>query len=273
MWARLRASKINKEKELVNVPKSFNVNEEYLNALRTKSYTDFFSRFKVLEKDQTASPSYSHCTTSEILLEPRQETIASILESPFLPIKYDLKALIHKYFDISAEASKTCNHLLKRMNQIQCSYQLLKQALTNKIDNYSLEQFALIIPELHSSLIIKNPFSDPHKNDFMLICEKCKSLLQHLKSNSRRVSGRIKLIECLTKTLRISITLVCGLVATAAIFLAVHSLSALIMAPALCCLPIKTLKKKFQGIKFLRSGILRKVGEQLDITAKATCLK
>ncbi|WOG97153.1 hypothetical protein DCAR_0416492 [Daucus carota subsp. sativus] len=52
--------------------------------------------------------------------------------------------------------------------------------------------------------------------------------------------------------------------------LAAHTLTALLMGPALFSLPLKPIKKKIMDFKFLRSGVLSKVGEQLDVAAKGT---
>ena len=42
------------------------------------------------------------------------------------------------------------------------------------------------------------------------------------------------------------------------------------MGPAIFSFPVKTFKKKLLDVGFLRSGLLRKVGQQLDVAAKGT---
>ncbi|CAL5348585.1 unnamed protein product [Camellia sinensis] len=269
MWAKLRASKIKKDgNKSMNVCKSLNVNEEYLCALRTKSYADFFTKAQLLV-NSPASPPYCHNTFSEILLEPGQETITTILESATLSKKSDLKALILNYFDISAEASKICSHLLTSINQIQSNYRLIQRVL-NIIDDYSPEQLGFIISELRSFIVLNNPFSSLDEQDFKLIHDKYSLVLDLLKSKRKKVARKIKLIKCFNKASGICVTAACGLVATAAIVVAAHTLTALVMGPAILSLPINPLKKKLLNFRFLRSGFLRKVGEQLDVAAKGT---
>ncbi|XP_059629519.1 UPF0496 protein At1g20180-like [Cornus florida] len=269
MWARFRAS-INKDgKESKEAQKSLNVNEEYLSALRTKSYADFFSKAQSLA-NEPKSPSYCHHRVSDILLEPGQETIVSVLESAVLiSKKSDLKALILNYFDISAEASKICSHLLRSIIQVQTNCSFIQQAL-DTIDSPSPEQHGLIISELRSSIVLNNPFSDLNKQDFKLIHDKYSSVLQHLKSKKRKVARKIKLIKCFNKASGICVTTACGLVAVAAIVLAARTLTALVLGPAILGIPVKPLKKQLRSLQFLRCGFLRKVGEQLDVAAKGT---
>uniref|UniRef100_A0A5B7BJE3 Uncharacterized protein n=1 Tax=Davidia involucrata TaxID=16924 RepID=A0A5B7BJE3_DAVIN len=273
MWARFRASKVNNKdgKESRDAHRSLNVNEEYLCALRTKSYADFFNEAQSLVLNE---PSQCHHRFSEILLKPGQETIAAILESAaILSKKSDLKALILDYFDISAEASKICSHLLKGISQIQSNYRFIQRAMDTLDSTTSPppddQQYGLVISELSSFIILNNPFS---KQDFEVIHDKYSSVLQHLKSKRKKVARKIKLIKCFNKASGICVTAACGLVAIAAVFVAAHTLTALVMAgPALfSCLPVKPLKKKLLNLRFLRSGFLRKVGEQLDVAAKGT---
>ncbi|KAJ6306824.1 hypothetical protein OIU78_022019 [Salix suchowensis] len=85
MGVKSRASKNRKDgKEFRNIAcKSLNVNEEYLSALRSQSYADFFSKAQSLV-NEPSFPSYCHRKFSEVLLEPRQDSIPAILESAFL---------------------------------------------------------------------------------------------------------------------------------------------------------------------------------------------
>lgn len=82
----------------------FNVNEEYKAAHRTNSYIEMLDkveaqlRTKSLER-QTSPASPSQLThLSEYVLEPRQETLASLIECS------NLHPLIITYFQSSSEA-------------------------------------------------------------------------------------------------------------------------------------------------------------------------
>ncbi|KAL3840113.1 hypothetical protein ACJIZ3_024704 [Penstemon smallii] len=249
MWARLRTSIIKKDKKTMikESQKGLNVNEEYFRAVRTKSCADFFLKVQLLINEP-----------SEILLDPCQETITSILQ--YSKTSSDLKSLLFNYFDISAEASKFCSQLLKHLNQVQSDYTFINHVIEN-IDNYSTEQSHFIV----SDLVLSNPFS---QHDFKYINDKHSSVLQHLKSKRKRVARKIKFIKYFNKASGVCVTAAFGLVAAAAMFLALHTLTALLMGPALFALPIKPLKKKILNIRFLKYGFLRKIGEQLDVAAK-----
>ncbi|XVF37195.1 hypothetical protein REPUB_Repub19eG0125100 [Reevesia pubescens] len=271
MWAKFRASKRG-EKELRDARKSLNVNEEYLSALRTKSYVEIFSKAQLLAINEPSSPSYSFHHKIFQLLEPCQDTIPSILESAILSKIPELKTLILNYFDISAEASKICGHLLTKINQIQYNYQFMQRALDSFDEYYSPEKVRVIISELNSFTILKNPFSNPNKNDFKIIHDKYSSVLHHLKLKRKQVGRKIKLIKFVHKASGICLTAACGLVVIIAIVIAAHTLAALFIAPAILSFPIKLFKKKklISFLPCLKCGILRKVGDQLDVAAKGT---
>lgn len=269
MWVKSRASKNRKDgKEFRDACKSLNVDEEYLSALRTQSYDEFFTKAQLLV-NEPSFPSYCHRKFSEILLEPGQDSIPAILESAFPSKAPELKGLMLNYFDLSAEASNVCSYLLRNINQIQSSYQFIQRVL-NSIDDYSPDKLKLIVSELNSFIVQSNPFSTPNKHDFKLINDRYSSVLNHLKSKRKKVARKMKFIACIHKAAGICITAACGLVAISAIVLAAHTLTALVMGPAILSFPLKRFKNKLLSFKFLRSGFLRKVGQQLVVAAKAT---
>ncbi|KAL0326030.1 UNVERIFIED_CONTAM: hypothetical protein Sradi_5172300 [Sesamum radiatum] len=276
MWARLRTSSIKEDKQKANLchRRSTNVNEEYLCAVRTKSFADFFLKVQLLvngSPSPSSSPAYnSNARLSEILLDPGQETITALLESAvvFSDKSSDhLKSLLFNYFNISAEASKFCSQLLKSLNQVQSDYIFIHQlidAIDHDHDNSS-DEFSCLISELRSCIILNNPFS---KQDFKHIHQKHSSVLQHLKSKRKRVARKIKMIKFFNKASGVCVAAACGLAAAAAMFLAVHTLTVLLMGPALFSLPVKPLKRKIQTFQFLKYGLLKKVVGQLDVAAK-----
>lgn len=249
---------------------SLNVNEEYHRAIRTKSYAEFFDKAQLLVNNQQ-SPSFSHHKFSDILLEPCQEKISTILESALLSKKSDLKNLILNYFDISAEASNICTNLLRGINQIQANNMFIQQVLDTIDEQYfSPENFRNILSELRSFIILNNPFLNLNKQDFKIIHDKYSSVLQTLKLKRKKVARKIKLIKCFNKASGVCVTAACGFVAVAAMVLAAHTLTALLMGPAILSFPLKPLRNKIMNFRFLRSRVLRKVGEQLDVAAKGT---
>ncbi|KAL5776626.1 hypothetical protein ACOSP7_009552 [Xanthoceras sorbifolium] len=272
----IRAANSRKDKkELRNARKNLNVNEEYVSALRTKSYVDFFSKAQLLVNELPSSPSFCHQEFSEILLEPDQETIPTILESAIISNMPQLKGLLLNYFDISAEASNICGHLLRKTNQIQYEHQFIQKTL-DSIDDYNSpdqhEKVKFIISKMNPFSILNNPFSDPNKMDFNRIHDEYTSVLNCLTSNRKKVARKIKIIKYFHKASGVCITAACSLIAITAIVLAAHSLTALLMGPLFFSFPTKCFKKKlFRRFRCLRrSGLLKKVREQLDVAAKGT---
>ncbi|CAI9778022.1 unnamed protein product [Fraxinus pennsylvanica] len=251
-----------KKQVLKESQKSLNVNEEYLGAFRTKSYGDFCIKAQLLVNESSSPANYCHKGFLEIL-DPGQETIAQVLESAVLSRKSNLKSLLFNYFDMSAEASKFCSQLLKSINQVQADYKFIYQAL-DTIDDYSSEKFHLIVFELHSCIL------NLKKQDFKCINEKYTSILQRLKSKRKMVTRKIKLIKWFNKASGVCMTLACSVISIAAMVLAAHTLTALLMGPVILSLPVKPLKRKLLNIQFLKDGFLRKIGEQLDVATKGT---
>ncbi|KAI9078622.1 hypothetical protein K1719_039371 [Acacia pycnantha] len=279
----IRAGKvINKDDN--NMEESINVHEEYHMALRTKSYADFFTKAQNL---LTNKPSFydNHIKFSEILLEPTQETIPSILNnSSILSQKPKLKHLMLSYFDITASASNFCIRLLKSINQVHSNHSFIRRSI-DIIDQQeqhkphyveeegeSSSNFELVAFELLQSFMLsKNPFLPTENFDFQAINENNSSVLQNLKAMRNKVMRKIKYIKYTKKASTVCATLACGILATAAVIIATHTLATIIMGPAILCFPLKSFKEKLSGkIMAFRNGYLSKVCEQLDAAAKGT---
>ncbi|XP_021903524.1 UPF0496 protein At1g20180-like [Carica papaya] len=257
-----------------------NVKEEYLSALRTKSYADFFSKAQSLfnrfpsssSSSSSSSPSTNHHKLSEILLEPGQDTIPTLLESALILSKLpQLKLLILDYFDISAEASKICSHLLATIKQTQHNHRFIQRAI-DAAAAADHDQHQLVLSQLRSFTKLSNPFSNLHNNDyFKPIHDKYSSVLNQLKVSSKKVTKRIKIIKCIHTASGVGITAACGLLTIAAICVAAHTLTAIVMGPAIFSFPAKVFKKaKNCKLDFLKNEFLRKIREQLDAAAKGT---
>lgn len=262
---------ISDDKELREARKSLNINEEYLSALRTKSFAECFSKAQLFVTEPS-SPSCRHEKFSEILLEPDQDTIPSILESAVLSKVPELKDLLLNYFDISAEASSICGQLLKNINDVRYEYRFIQLALDTADDDQTEphDKVKLTVSNLNSLIILTNPFSNPSTNEFKVIHDKYSSVLHNLKSKRKKVARKIKLINYVHKASGICITAVCSLIAIAAVVVAAHALTALLIGPMILSFPTKCFKKKLFNFRFLRSGFLRKVRKQLDVAAKGT---
>lgn len=132
-----------------------------------------------------------------------------------------------------------------------------------------LEEF--VVFELESFIRSKNPLSNPRNHDFKIINDENSSVLHHLKAMRKKVARKIKFIKYMKKACRVCVTLACGVVAIVATIIATHTLTAIIMGPAILSLPLKSLKRKIQ--RFMISRNMRFLGEvwdQLDVAAKGS---
>lgn len=264
-----------------SISEGLNVTEEYLGALRTNSYLEFFTKVQSLVMEEPTSSSLSFCQQrfSEVLLEPKQDTIQTLLESSsLLSRKSDLKVLFINYFDISAEASKVCSHILRSINELVSHNKFINKILetsttTNIFDNninfssnhLDSRQLQFIFSEFMSSIIFheKNPLSDLNLiKDFIRIHDKYSSVLNHLKSKRKKIARRAKLMNYLKKA------------SSTALFMTVgvpddheHQFKKKYM----CSTKTRTRTRRFHHKKCgSTSFLMRKVGEQLDVAAKGT---
>ncbi|KAL9682160.1 hypothetical protein QQ045_013953 [Rhodiola kirilowii] len=266
VWEKFKALNIERQQEEVRqVRKSLNVNEEYVSALRTKSYTDFLTKMRLqVRSSSSKSPSFGDLN-SQILLEPCQEIIPNIIESTKVLSKYPyIKTLMLKYFDISAEASNICTKILESIIQIQFNYKFLRQAIEagDSYNNRCSKQRGLNLSELKAFCNATNPLLCLVRNNFKLVQEEYSTVLHNLRSKRKKVVRKVKLRKWFKKACKVCVTTTCSLAA--------HTLTFILMGPAALSFPYKAFSKKALKFKILRSKTLRKVGEQLDVAAKGT---
>ncbi|KAL5999952.1 hypothetical protein ACLOJK_034629 [Asimina triloba] len=274
MWAMLKRSLMIKKagENAIGVAQSLNVNEEYLSAFKTESYADFFTKaqFLVTEAASSSTLSCSYTHLSQTLLQPGQETIPHILESAALSQNSDLKDLVSDYFQLSAEASIICTHLLKSINQTQSNHQFIRRALEAITTDCSPDHHQLksVITELDAFRVLENPFSNINGCDFKVINERYSTILTHLKSRRKKLARKIKAIKFFKQGSGICLMAACGAVVLVGIVLALHSLVGLALGPAIFSFSPSKLKKKLPHLQNLRTGLLDKLKEQLDMAAK-----
>ncbi|MED6170230.1 hypothetical protein PIB30_028857 [Stylosanthes scabra] len=250
---------------------NINFHEEYLRALRTKSYADCFNKAQLLATQ--SSINYNHNT---FILEPDQETIPSLVESAATSMTLELRNLMLSYFDISAEASHICTNLLKSINQIHYNHEFILRALdnnNNKDNGESSENFELVVFELNSFMFSSNPFSNLKSHELNLINDKYSSALRHLRSMRRKVGRKHRIMKYLKKLFGICLTATCGIVAIMAMVIASHAtLTSLFMGIAILNSQLKHHKKKLRRCSGIssQSDSLSKVYDQLDVAAKGT---
>lgn len=254
MWARLKTFK-NSSKGGED-PKDVNVNDEYLSVFKTKSYADFQMKAQLLVDHSS--------DISDFLLETGQEAIARILEKSNFSTKSKHKGLLNNYFDISAEGSIICSNLLTSINIVRTNYKFVQRALNTVGDHHTPNNLKFVKNELRSYDRLSNPFSNPNQDDFKLFHDHYSSVLQQLKIKKKQIAKKIKMFNCAKHTAGACITAACGAAATAAIFVAAHSVFGLLLAPTILSYSLK----KTLSFQFLSSRVLKKVRKQLDIAAK-----
>ncbi|KAL5703631.1 hypothetical protein ACHQM5_022159 [Ranunculus cassubicifolius] len=262
MWARIKSfnkSSIGGNEVRAN-NRSPNIREEYLSAFKTKSYADFQLKVQLLATQSSFSSPF--CYT--IFLEPGQEAIATILQKSNFSKKSKLKTLFHNYFNISAEASNICSDLLKSIIRIRTNYKFIQRALNTIGDEYSPSHLKFVSDELRSFNLMVNPFANPNHQDFKLIHARYSSVLHHLKSKKKKITKKIKILNCFKHTTGACVAVACGAAAIIAVIVAAHTLCGLLMGPAILTFPIK---KKIH-LQYFESGFLKKVGKQVDVAAK-----
>lgn len=222
------------------------MNDEYLNTLRSKSNADFFanapSSFAV-----TDSSSFRH---SSAPLDPgRLEASIAVLQSAHL--SGNLKSLMLEYFDISDEASRICSLLLAGIHHIQSNHRSIptdERSQPHLIESIRLHLASIAILDIHRN----SPLSEPE--DFVAVRERCSSVLRRLRTKSKQVARKIRLIGWIKNAT--------GLV------LAARGLSVLVMAPPILGIPARGLWRGWAKLPLGYEGALGRVGEQLEAAAK-----
>lgn len=82
------------------------------------------------------------------------------------------------------------------------------------------------------------------------------------------MARKIKMIKFFNRASGVCVAAACGVAAATAVFLSTHTLTALLMGPALLGLPVKPLKRKMRSFRSVKYGFLREDAEQLDMAAK-----
>ncbi|GER47894.1 hypothetical protein STAS_25034 [Striga asiatica] len=248
------------------------VNEEYLCAVRTQSFADCCTKFQLLvnEKPPPLSPPPADQIThsgsfSQVLLQPSQKAIASILDSSSLFSKSSsdgLKSLLLNYFDTSSEASDFCSRLLETLTHLRTSY----GSIAKIIDSIGHDG-SPTLSELRSSVFRQNPLSDLKGHNIEHLRGRQSSVLRGLKSSRRAVARKIRTVRIINRTSGVCCAAACGVLAAAAVFLAAHTLGAILVGPAVLGLRGRGVRFGFRFVK-CEGRYLRRAAGQLDAAAK-----
>ncbi|KAL2468216.1 hypothetical protein Fot_51741 [Forsythia ovata] len=265
-----------------------NVNEEYKEAFRTNSYIEICKKVQgQLERESTdhdngpssslssssssSSSSSRHVHLSEFLLEPCQETLDDIIEN------LNLHQLLVNYLEISLEACRLCELLLKNVHNVRANYCVIKNAIKQmkKLPDgasWNTDDHCLAVyRNLASFVMLRNPLSTITPLQFHELHESRILLFHRLTSKCRQTKRRTKLRKWIKKVMRYVLVGACGALVIPLLLLAIHSMVAgMVAAPGLFVLgslslflkKLRVAKKKLEKTEYERLGI------QLDIAAR-----
>jgi len=254
-----------------------NVNEEYLEAFRTKSYIEICNKAQgQFEKTISTKRLSISCSTSpppplppirinltEYLLEPRQEIITNMTQN------FKVHHLLVDYFKASLEACRCCDTILEGINSTRISYtrttrvvKLSKRVLNEQTKKDIYRELASFPSKLQN-----NPLSVISTMQFHDIHNRYMELLQRLTSKRRKIQRRSTLISVCKKVGGIALVTSHAAILIALLVVSFHSVVGLVAAPSivggLVGLFIKRIKNRIKT----RTNCER-LCEQLDAAAK-----
>lgn len=253
------------------VRNDINVNEEYMEAFRTESYTEIWSKIhnqisRINEEHLSLSPFAPYLHISDYLLEPRQEIISKMIDN-----SSDLHSLLLEYFQGSLEACKTCCFLLQCVHQTRANYRIIQGVLdlTQRVaGDYTKEQYQFIYAQFGLFISLENPLSGSNPMNFHQIHEIYSSMLQHLKIRQKKIMGKAKVAGFCKKAIGIGLVIACGALAIAALLLTASTFMGLLATPIVMCFSTPLLKWKFRSIYQLKRRSHARLRDQLDSAAK-----
>eukprot|EP00268_Persea_americana_P025683 TRINITY_DN25012_c0_g1_i5.p1 TRINITY_DN25012_c0_g1~~TRINITY_DN25012_c0_g1_i5.p1 ORF type:complete len:229 (-),score=39.50 TRINITY_DN25012_c0_g1_i5:392-1078(-) len=174
-----------------------NVNEEYMQAFRTKSYLDMWSKaqsqIERREEECHSSSPFPPCFhLSDFLLEPQQETLLAMINDS------QPHTLVLDYFNGSLEACRICDFLLHCITQMRTNYHIIQTVLQHTKQakgNYTDEQCQFITAAFMSFAKLENPLSGPSSVDFQQTHDLYGSMLKKLMSKCRKLKRKVKVIN------------------------------------------------------------------------------
>ncbi|KAH1120200.1 hypothetical protein AAZX31_17G246500 [Glycine max] len=267
-----------KECEEDRLCKKQSVNEEYLEAFRTKSYIEICNKAqggigKTSTKMLTSSSSSSIplcMQLTEYLLEPRQEMIANITQ------RLKLHHLLVDYFEASLEACRCCDTILEAIHSMRLSYRRITRIV--KLSKTVLDDDdtkGVIYRELASFALQNNPLSVAISSvKFRDIHDRYVELLKRLKSTSKEIRRRLTLKRVCKKVAGIALITSHSVVLVALLVFAFHSIVGLVAAPSivggLVGLFVKKGRQRFMSISSNNNNnnCEERLCEQLDLAAK-----
>ncbi|XP_041021664.1 UPF0496 protein At1g20180 isoform X1 [Juglans microcarpa x Juglans regia] len=271
-----RAARSRKERAN-SLSSKLSVNEEYMEAFRTKSYIEIWSKVQgqlggtnnISNSSKLSSspslPLYLHL--SEYLLEPSQETLVEMIQG------MNLHYLLMNYFEASFEACKVCELLLQSIHQTRANYRKIKLGRSghDHADHYADKQYCqALLCELAAFAVSKNPLSNISTMQFRDIHDGHMALFHRLTSKYRKIKRGASFHRIWKRACGISLCISHTALLILLLILALHSMVGIVAAPTLLAFSLDSSTKKMKGGcgGFKTRSLLDRLGEQLDVAAK-----
>jgi hypothetical protein len=224
-----------------------NIEEKYVNMLRTESNMHFLTNKEEIEALQ-------------------QDIILPMLHNMLQNIKStEIELAMAGYFDASAEASEICKQLLRNIKNTQSNYQSMDSFLASILGCTTATSSTSL--GIETFPVRSNPFSTTRSN-FRQVHDKYSSVLQTIKSSHKKVAKDLKIVKIIKKISRTCLIMACGVVAISS---AAHlMLFSLLVGSAIMGLCPMALKKRITRLKRSKTKSLQRLQEQLDTAAKGT---
>ncbi|XP_010536427.1 PREDICTED: UPF0496 protein At1g20180-like [Tarenaya hassleriana] len=194
---------------------------------------------------------------SDYLLEPRQETIHSLMQESCF------HSMLVKFFDSSSEASCICQSILKWLHQIRVNHRKIERVIKicrkachgESTDRFPEKICTVVFRELSRIASLENPLCVINSEaGFRCLRDSNVDFFSRLMSKRRRIRRNVKFFRFCKKYGGY------GLVIS-------NSILAVPPLLGLCSLGMLRKKKKIKR-KMNKTDVLEKLGTQLDIAAK-----
>ncbi|XP_039135418.1 putative UPF0496 protein 2 isoform X2 [Dioscorea cayenensis subsp. rotundata] len=187
-----------------------NVEEEYKQTLRTKSYIEIWNKgHHKFHKSITNNS--SPFSIPDLVLEPKQEVLISTTK---LFQGFSDRDPLVEYFDATFQAFNACSSLLASIESTRGYYHAIRNLL-NKTNKFS---------ELTSMLDLPNPVSPQTLTYFQEMSTNFGSLTQRLIEARRRMKRRIRVVNDWKRVTVVVLVVACSAAAVAAMVVAGHVL-------------------------------------------------
>ncbi|XAR64216.1 hypothetical protein NMG60_11024475 [Bertholletia excelsa] len=253
------------------------VNEEYLQAFRTKSYTDIYNKVQVqleskgLDSLAASSPLPSLAHFSNHLVQPRQEALINWDEG-----STNFHRLINDFFDASFQGSHVCELLLQCVHQARMNYRIVQKVISLATSTCGLWendtntiQFHAVLKELNSFAKLKNPLLVTSASKFRELHDDHGLLLRGLMVKLRKIRRRAKLIRCFKNFVGFSLVISCTALAIVVLVLAIHGMVGIVAAPPLGLCSLGFVQRRIKWVKReLKRSSMEGLVAQLEVAAK-----